>query len=160
MQDSCGKGEAATLTTCARLRRTFLLVDAEHGLKSTDISLLEHFRDRGIAHQIILSKVDKLLYPHAKAPSPQGLSNRLLKLRDVCENIRKQVQPDDYRGPKALGDILCCSSEREGQNLGAGRGKLGIDAVRWAVLSATALDCDEAGRPRGIGDYTVLEEEQ
>ncbi|KAM3416786.1 hypothetical protein BST61_g8378 [Cercospora zeina] len=53
-----------------QLRRTYVLVDAEHGLKQTDVQLLVHLRKQGIAHQVVLSKVDKLLYPDSKFPGP------------------------------------------------------------------------------------------
>lgn len=148
------------LTWLYRLRRTFLLIDAEHGLKSADKQLLEHFRDKGISHQIILSKVDKLLYPRSKQPGPESLSNKLMELRSLCEDIRKTVQPEDWRGPKALGDILCCSSEKEITGHGLGRGKLGIDALRWAVLGAAGLDCDAHGNPKQAEQYTILEVEE
>ena len=141
--------------SCIRLRKTFLLVDAEHGLKKTDITLLGHLAEKGIAHQIVLSKVDKLLFPHAKPPSPQRLSTNLLHLRSVCEDIRQTLQPDSGRTARSSGDIICCSSEKEIQSLGLPRGKLGIDALRWAILSASGLDCDENGQKKKFETYTM-----
>jgi len=67
-----------------QLRRAFLLVDAEHGLKSSDISLLLHLRQQGVPHQVILSKADKLLYPGAKMPGA-------LKLRIVLSSCETQA---------------------------------------------------------------------
>ncbi|KAK4982518.1 hypothetical protein LTR66_009226 [Elasticomyces elasticus] len=150
------------LTNRKQLRRTFLLVDCEHGLKSSDQELLASLRKGAVQHQIILSKVDKLLYPSSHPPSAQKLSNNLLKLRHICEDIRKQIQPEDERGPKASGDILCCSAEKGLQFDGDkrnGGGRLGIDALRWAVLSAVGIDCDEAGVRRTFGDDIVVLEE-
>ncbi|TKA75514.1 hypothetical protein B0A49_13735 [Cryomyces minteri] len=135
-----------------QLRRTYLLVDAEHGLKPADAQLLSTLRGHGIQHQIILSKADKILYPSPRTPAPEQLQQNLLKLRAICDGIREQVQPKDERGPKALGEIICCSAEKSVE-----RGKkLGMDSVRWAVLSATGLDSDASGKKRSfdMDDYT------
>ncbi|KAF2400883.1 hypothetical protein EJ06DRAFT_412170 [Trichodelitschia bisporula] len=53
-----------------QLRRAFVLVDAEHGLKSSDRALLTMLRDLGTPHQIVLAKVDKWL-----SPRPRRLTN-------------------------------------------------------------------------------------
>lgn len=143
-----------------RLRRTFLLIDSEHGLKSSDVALLRDLASRGISHQVILSKVDKILFPHSRLPSPQRLSANLLQLRSICEEIRLKLQPEDGRMSRTLGDVLCCSAEKEIQAVGVGRGKLGIDAVRWAVLSGTGLDCDEHGERRRFEGFAAAAEEE
>lgn len=48
------------------------------------------------------------------------------------------MQPDQSisNGPGALGEILTCSADT---NVGPGR-VLGVDAVRWAILSAAGID--------------------
>lgn len=37
-------------------------------------------------------------------------------------------------------------------------GRLGVDAVRWAVLRACGLDCDEQGRPRHYETFAAAPE--
>ncbi|KAK5706101.1 hypothetical protein LTR97_001087 [Elasticomyces elasticus] len=163
-REDWGKEIMKVLESRKQLRRTFVLVDAEHGLKETDLQLLMHLRQQGIAHQIILSKVDKLLYPSAKPPGPQRLSNGLLKLRDLCTGIRRHLDQEavkaGHRGRDTLLDILCCSSEKGLDEKNRHR-KLGIDEVRWAVLSACGLECDEQGNRKKVlmRDIKILEDD-
>lgn len=143
-----------------QLRRTFVLVDAEHGLKNTDIQLLTHLRQQGISHQVVLSKVDKLLYPNAKPPSPRRLSSNLLKLKDLCGSIRQRLNQEAGDGRKHSLDILCCSAEK-GLDERNRRRKLGVDEVRWAVLSACGLECDDQGQRKKmwVQDVNVVEKD-
>ncbi|TKA64896.1 hypothetical protein B0A55_10486, partial [Friedmanniomyces simplex] len=158
-REAWGKEAMKYLEGRKQLRRTFVLVDAEHGLKRTDVELLTHLRRQGIAHQIVLSKTDKLLYPGAKPPGPLKLNNGLLKLRDLCGTIRSKLN-QEAGGRDTMVDILCCSSEKSLDERNKHR-KLGIDEVRWAVLSACGLECDgEGNRKRGLSqDIKILEEE-
>ncbi|KAK3642883.1 hypothetical protein LTR56_010480 [Elasticomyces elasticus] len=164
-REDWGKEIMKVLEGRKQLRRTFVLVDAEHGLKGTDVQLLMHLRQQGIAHQIILSKVDKLLYPSAKPPGPQRLSNGLLKVRDLCTGIRRHLDQEavkaGHRGRDTLLDILCCSSEKGLDEKNRHR-KLGIDEVRWAVLSACGLECDEQGNRKKMlmRDIKILEDDE
>ncbi|KAF2243843.1 hypothetical protein BU26DRAFT_523418 [Trematosphaeria pertusa] len=123
-----------------QLRRVFVLIDAQHGLKDKDRSLLASLRLGGISHQIILSKVDKLFIPKSKdirtydgkrlaKLKPRG---SLKELRESMEKIRGEIQPPF--GGSALGEILACSSEI----LVDGK-RLGIDHVRFAVLQAAGF---------------------
>ena len=116
-----------------RLRRAFLLVDALHGLKRSDEELLSLFRQHAISHQIILSKVDRILFPKGN-PSPARLERNLPELQRICEELRIKVQPGIRDGPEALGEIVTCSSETVITG-----SKLGTNNVRWAVLAATGL---------------------
>lgn len=52
--------------------------------------------------------------------------------------LRPVVQPNPSvaEGPVALGEILASSAETQ---LGRGRGALGVNAIRWAILSAAGL---------------------
>lgn len=96
-----------------QLRRTFVLVDAEHGLKSSDLEILVHLRRAGVPHQVVLSKVDKVLWARAKAPGAERLHNRLKVLEQVRMKIVETVDNEAGDGRKgALGDILCCSAEK------------------------------------------------
>ena len=116
-----------------RLRRAFLLVDALHGLKRSDEELLSLFRQQSIPHQIILSKVDRILFPKGN-PSAAHLQSNLPKLERICEELKIKIQPGIRDGPEALGEIVTCSSE-----ITIPGTKLGMNNVRWAVLAATGL---------------------
>lgn len=124
-----------------QLRRVFVLIDAKHGIKDKDRSLLASLRMGGIPHQVILSKLDKIYIPEAKEIKrfdgrrmekfkPKGSVD---DLRKNMEKIREEVKPQVGGG--ALGEILGCSSEIivDGQ-------RLGIDAVRFAMLQATGFN--------------------
>lgn len=122
--------------TCCRLKRAFLLVDALHGLKRSDQELLNRFRQNGISHQVILSKVDRILLPGPKTPSEARLESYSAELRKIFEKLRTKIQPGKSDGPEGLGEIISCSAEK---SLERGR-RLGINQVRWAVLAATGLN--------------------
>lgn len=124
-----------------QLRRTYVLVDTQHGLKKTDVQLLVHLRKQGIAHQVVLSKVDKLLYPDAKFPGQLKLHNGLVKLRERCEEIRQQLDEaaaeEGVRGK--MGDLMCCSSEKSLDERNKSK-RIGVDELRWSVLTACGLE--------------------
>ncbi|KAL5399014.1 hypothetical protein PMIN06_006361 [Paraphaeosphaeria minitans] len=120
-----------------QLRRAFVLIDAKHGIKDKDRSLLASLRLGGIPHQVILSKLDKIYLPEAKSIKrfdgkrldrlrPKGT---LQDLRQTMETIREEIQP--HAGAGAIGEILACSSEAL-----IDERRLGIDAVRFAMLQA------------------------
>ena len=118
------------------LRRAFLLVDALHGVKATDAQLLAIFRQNAIPHQIILSKVDRILFPTSRTPSPKALEGNFSTLKRKMNDLRAVVQPPYDRHPPALGEILSCSAEKSVE-----RGKkMGISGIRWAMLAAAGLE--------------------
>ncbi|MCJ1472203.1 hypothetical protein MMC13_000850 [Lambiella insularis] len=124
------------------LRRAFLLVDPLHGLKSSDELILALFRHNAIPHQVVLSKVDRILLPKSKAKTitEEKLAKHATELQEVVEKIRVQVQPKND-GPPALGEILTCSADngRWKALSSEPKGRVGISALRWAILSATGL---------------------
>ena len=126
------------------MKRAFLLIDAVHGLKESDKELLGLLRENAISHQIILSKVDRILLPGQKSriPSQGSMQKNSARLCEVFEEIRAKVQPGTTGRPEALGEIIGCSGER---SLRSGEQKLGINNVRWAVLAATGMS-DKARR--------------
>lgn len=148
-REEWGKEALKYLLQRKQLRRTFLLVDAEHGLKRTDVELLRHFRREGIAHTIVLSKVDKILYPGAKPPGPIKLNNGLLKLQLQCEGIRRGLKGVFDDGREVRDDILCCSADKSLDERSGWRSKIGVDELRWAVLSSCGLESDVQGMPKG-----------
>ncbi|KAL2814840.1 P-loop containing nucleoside triphosphate hydrolase protein [Aspergillus cavernicola] len=120
-----------------QLRRAFLLIDSEHGIKRTDRAILGLFRQYAIPHQILLSKVDKLLIKKKSKPSSVPSAEKLTSLRAKLQRLKPTIQPDGRtEGPGALGEILTCSTQPP---LGEGR-FLGISSIRWAILSAAGFD--------------------
>ncbi|MCJ1284437.1 hypothetical protein MMC26_003769 [Xylographa opegraphella] len=124
------------------LRRAFLLVDPLHGLKQSDETILALFRHNSIPHQVVLSKVDRILLPSSKSRSisEEKLAKHAIELQHIVEKIRTQIQPKND-GPPALGEILTCSADNERWKVLSSepKGRLGISALRWAVLAATGL---------------------
>ncbi|KAE9974906.1 hypothetical protein BLS_002856 [Venturia inaequalis] len=137
-----------------RLRRAFLLIDTEHGVKASDQHMLDILQEAGTPHQIILSKSDKLIYPTANAPSLDKVQQRIEKLHQITEKVREKVAPKGKRGNAVLNDIICCSSEK---SLDRGR-MIGIDEVRWAVLQAAGLQCDADGKRRKLEQLGKIDE--
>ena len=120
-----------------RLRRAFLLIDALHGLKRSDEEILSFFRQNGISHQIVLSKVDRILFQKCR-PSLARMERNAPEVDRICEQLKGKIQPGNGEGSEALGEIVTCSVEA---NLKGKR--LGINNVRWAVLAATGLGGDK-----------------
>ncbi|KAL8942260.1 MAG: hypothetical protein Q9211_001462 [Gyalolechia sp. 1 TL-2023] len=119
-----------------RLTRAFVLVDSMHGLKRSDEALLQALRENAISHQVVLSKVDRMLFPNNRKPSAHLLSRNAPKLQEGAESIRARLDAMDVEGPKALGEILACSTTASLE-----KGKcLGINNLRWSVLAATGLN--------------------
>jgi GTP-binding protein len=116
-----------------QLKRAFVLVDAEVGLKKTDEQLLAIFRKENIPHQIVLSKVDKLLFTKNRMPSEGALNSRLEVLRQVFDQVRRISQPNPEDVSGALGEIIAsCSNRPFGQ-------RLGINELRHSMLQAAEL---------------------
>jgi GTP-binding protein len=120
------------------LKRAFLLIDAVHGLKRSDEDLIGLLRENAISHQIILSKVDRILLPgpRKRIPTENNRQRSSDQLRELFEDMRAKIQPGNNDRPEALGEIIACSGERSFKPHGQ---KLGINNVRWAVLAATGL---------------------
>ena len=140
-----------------QLRRTFVLIDAQVGLKQSDITVLTHLRRKGISHQIIISKVDKVLHGGRTAAKGRKLQHRLQEVQELCSQIRGKLDAEAGDGREAVGDILCCSAELTFE--GTGHRKIGIDEVRWAVLSACGMESDVSGQRRRqrLDDVKVLD---
>jgi GTP-binding protein len=118
-----------------QLARAFLLVDAEHGVKESDKQLLSLFKQEEIPYQVLLSKVDRVLFPGSRMPSQGALEARFSDLRRTMEAVKEVVQPDTEEDGGAVGEVIACSSEKwiEGK-------RMGIDAVRFAMLQAAGLE--------------------
>ncbi|KAJ4381690.1 hypothetical protein N0V86_003054 [Didymella sp. IMI 355093] len=124
------------------LRRVFVLLDAEHGVKDKDRSILASLRLAGVSHQVVLSKMDKLYIPKASEIKKVGKGVKMKSkgtvggLRDAMRKLLPEIAPP--HGGAALGEILACSSE----TLVDGK-RLGVEDVRFAVLKAVGLEGEE-----------------
>ena len=117
-----------------QLKMAFLLIDASHGIKNSDLQILALFRKKDIPHQIVLSKVDRVLFKGSRWPSDGALEARISDLRKTFEEIKEVTQPASGDESASLGEIIAVSSEKWVNGK-----RLGIDAVRHAMLQATGL---------------------
>ncbi|SZF00806.1 unnamed protein product [Blumeria hordei] len=120
-----------------QLTRAFLLVDAEHGLKTSDRQMLDVLRAVAVPFQVILSKADKLMAPRHREPSLDSQ-----RLGHVITDVKQAICRDGLNEGSAVGEIIACSSE-----LWMHGRRLGINEVRFAVLRAAGLHHREA-KPR------------
>ncbi|OOG00495.1 hypothetical protein ASPCADRAFT_35091, partial [Aspergillus carbonarius ITEM 5010] len=120
-----------------QLRRAFIMIDGEHGLKYSDKEILELFRRYAIPHQVIVSKVDKILAKR-KSQIQTGITGEsILAVHKSLEKLRPIIQPKGRtEGPPALGELLTSSSSAYRSS----RDYLGVAAIRWAILSAAGYD--------------------
>ena len=123
-----------------------MLIDSIHWLKDTDTQILQYLCKEQIPHQVVLSKVDKLLFPdEIRAPlTEEKLQTRLA----VVERELKSAQQSlgnlsclDDSGKTHLTRIVqviaCSASAGRWKHLGeGGNGALGIDTLRWVILQA------------------------
>ncbi|KAL3423766.1 GTP-binding protein [Phlyctema vagabunda] len=134
--------------------RVFLLVDSDHGIKISDQKMLALCKERGIPFQVILSKVDRVLFAGKKAISTTLLQERMLTLRNLMENVHDVIQPASESEMGGLGEVLACSGEKRLDNE-----LMGINAVRFAILRAANLhlkDTPKAATPVKIVSFEDL----
>lgn len=105
-----------------RFRRAFVLLDARHGPKSSDIMLLEHLGREGISFQVVLSKVD-------------AVNQRDGSLRGAFEDT-KYLLETGIAGVTGLGEVIGVAPNPAKK----GVAKIGISQLRWSVLVACGLD--------------------
>lgn len=116
-------------------------------------------RANGVAHDVLVSKIDKLLLPSGGSGAV-AMARNIAKLGPLCDRIRMELYPDAIQGgpsgdkrrgrqrrPPAT-DVLTCSAEKAWP-AGSGK-KIGLDNLRWAVLAAAGLDCDADGKRTGL----------
>ncbi|HEX3503644.1 MAG TPA: ribosome biogenesis GTP-binding protein YihA/YsxC [Xanthobacteraceae bacterium] len=89
----------------ATLGRVYVLIDARHGLKDTDDSILDTLGKAAVSHEIVLTKSDQI--------SEAELHERIATVKDA---IRKR--------PAAFPDVIATSS----------RTGAGIDRLRAAIV--------------------------
>ena len=116
-----------------QLKRVFVLLDALHGVKDSDLRILDLLRKQAISHQVIASKCDRL----GKGKIAQTA------LTEVLWKMRNAVQPMSRSGGfVGLGEILAVGAlgdGRKNQDVTDGT-MMGIEEVRYAVLKAAGLE--------------------
>lgn len=116
-----------------------MIIDPSHGLKSTDEQILTLFRNSAVPHEVMLSKIDRILFPNVKQSKSDKIANltrqNAAPLNAFVEQLRTRIQPGLLEGPEALGEVITCSAEANNQ-----LDKFGINSLRWAVLTATGSE--------------------
>lgn len=118
------------------LRRAFLLIEAEHGIKDSDRQILAMFKESGVPFQVVLAKADKILFPNNRNPRPEVLEARFTDLRKTMETVREAVLDLEIEKGE-IGEVIACSSEKKIDGK-----RLGMDAVRFAMLQAAGLELE------------------
>jgi len=93
------------------LRRALLLIDSRHGLKPSDIEMMDLFDEAAVVYQIVLTKIDKLTSGKA-------------------DDVKKRVEKAIHRRPAAHPLVMLTSSEK----------KTGIAALRADIGSLADWD--------------------
>ena len=118
----------------------FLLIDPRHGFKPKDHELLTFLRENGISHQVVMSKVDRIITSGKGTLKKHQSNYNTQQLQRVFETFRQEIQPEGSEHPVALGELIACSAEKRvhGQ-------RIGINNLRWAVLAAAGLNSTGSG---------------
>lgn len=93
----------------AGLRRVFLLIDSRHGIKPSDIELMEMLDEAAVIYQLVLTKIDK---------------NKKVDLAKVMRRTSRTIA----KRPAAHPELMVTSSEK----------KTGLDMLR-AEIATLAL---------------------
>lgn len=133
-RDEWGEVVMRYLQKREQLARAFLLVDVNVGVKKSDEQTLQILREAGTPHQVVLSKVDKILFPAGKLEMDR-LPERLARLRNVQDEFREKVLAK-HADASLSSDLLCTSSNDRA--LGKYK-RMGIEDLRYAALDAAGL---------------------
>ena len=93
------------------LRRALLLVDSRHGLKPSDLEMMDMFDEAAVVYQIVLTKIDKLS-------------------KGKADDVKKRVEKAIIRRPAAHPTVMLTSSEK----------KTGIAELRADISSLADWD--------------------
>lgn len=96
----------------AGLRRVFLLIDSRHGIKPSDIELMDMLNDAAVTYQLVLTKMDKLK-------------------RGELDKVMRRTSRTIGKRPAAHPELMVTSSEK----------KAGLDDLR-AEIATLALARD------------------
>ena len=90
----------------APLRRVFMLIDSRHGLKDSDIDIMDMLDEAAVTYQLILTKVDKLK-------------------KGELEKVMKKTLRRVKKRPAAFPELICTSSAK----------KNGLDELRAEIAT-------------------------
>ncbi len=90
----------------APLRRVFVLIDSRHGLKDSDIDIMEMLDEAAVTYQLIMTKTDKL---------KKGELEKIIK--KTARRVKKR--------PAAFPELICTSSVK----------KNGLDELRAEIAT-------------------------
>jgi len=90
----------------APLRRVFVLIDSRHGLKDSDIDIMEMLDEAAVTYQVILTKVDKLK-------------------KGELEKVERKTLRRIKKRPAAFPSLICTSSAK----------KNGLDDLRAEIAT-------------------------
>jgi len=96
----------------AGLRRVFLLIDSRHGIKPSDIELMEMLDEVAVIYQLVLTKTDKIK-------------------KAELDKVKRRTSRTIGKRPAAHPELMVTSSEK----------KTGIDLLR-AEIATLALPAD------------------
>ncbi|POS85912.1 hypothetical protein EPUL_002223 [Erysiphe pulchra] len=132
-----------------QLKRVFLLVDTEHGMKNSDKQMLNLCKQINVPFQVLLSKVDKVI------PSTiTEETSKLGRLGEIIDQVKDSIGSESIENGLAFGEIIPFSSTK----WMFGR-RLGINEVRHAVLRAVGFEYQETRHrlnPEDIITYDQL----
>jgi len=93
----------------AELRRVFLLIDSRHGIKPSDIELMEMLDEAAVTYQLVLTKIDKIK-------------------KTELDKVKRRTSRTIGKRPAAHPELMVTSSEK----------KTGLDLLR-AEIATLAL---------------------
>jgi GTP-binding protein len=114
-----------------QLRRAYVLVDALHGVKDSDRLLLDYLKDTGVSYQILLVKIDRIIFNSAGKLAADWEA-RGQKVKDSMEALIQES------GTGGLADVLAVSAKYAWDGTEKGE-RIGISALRWSILVATGI---------------------
>lgn len=119
-----------------QLKRVFILVVATLGLQNSDKQILSLLREANVPHQVVLTKVDKLL--NHKMIDGLGLESltpaQESRLEQRIHDIQAEMRGEHFT---PLPDILCTSAKTVSTEVREGR--FGIANVRLACMQAAGM---------------------
>ena len=108
--------------------------------------MLRLLRTEGIPYQVVLSKIDMMIGSKSGELTQQGMELLLRRAVQVNQYVSHWAKKEKKIPP--VGDALGVSGGPLKETaLGF---RIGVDGLRWNILQAIGLDCDEEGRRREV----------